>query len=790
MLLALGCGAAANAQPTATLDPAASRQDAGGFGISEIVVTARKRSERLLDVGLSVTAASEVQLKQIGVNSVQGLTRVEPSLQYSASFTGEPVYTIRGVGFFQIGAAAPPAVSLYQDETPYAFPVMSSGSLFDVQQVEILKGPQGILYGQNSTGGAINFITNKPTRDTRAGVYGSLSRFEAAHFEGFVSGPLSDTLGLRAALTTDQGGAWQQSATRDDKLGNKRFWAGRVLAEWRPTADLKVNLNLSGFRDRSDTQAAQFRGFWLLTPFAFTGPGGAPLTNNVPTPQQIAAGTSIFPAGFLPVLRNQPAPSNARAADWTAGTHPRKDQTFGQASLRLDWSLSPQIDLTSLTSYEHFKADDLIDAGGVNVVASNFLVGSHIESVVQELRLKGRSFEDRLNWMVGANYERDKSRQVLDATVNMSASYLGAFFGLPPIRTLGSTLDPTTETKAAFANGSYAITPELKLNAGVRYTESSLTIDGCSYGDLSTEIINTGGLIATPGACFTLRSNGSRGPVNARLDEHNTPWRVGLDWKPEPNTLLYAVVSRGFKAASAPIGAVTSYKQIVPAQQETVTAYELGAKSEMIGRALTLTGAAFYYDYKGKQLIGRIIDPIFGPLQAVVSIPKSRLYGVEFDAVWRQSGLTADLKGTHLNSRVTSDFNNFNSYGQPVNFKGESFPFAPKWSLTAGLRYDWSISDTLAAYASTRAYYQSRTTSGFGNAVAVAAGAPSLNNRGYALLDLAMGLRPADGRWRAEIWGRNVTNTYYWTAANYGFDETTRFAGMPATFGVSLDYAF
>jgi iron complex outermembrane recepter protein len=245
----------------ANVEPAAS---------ADIIVTAQKRSERINDIGMSITAQTGEELRESGVRSIDDFSKVDTSFTSGLSLAGTPNYTIRGVGYFDFSLAAPPTVSVYVDEVPLAYSALTKGVTLGLERVEILKGPQGTLYGQNSTGGAINFIAAKPTSSFEAGMEASLGRFSALNLNGYVSGPITETLGARLSATTDRGGAWQQSYTRDEEHGDRRFTAARLLLEWAPTERLLLSVNLNGWRDRSDTQAGQLTGFPL--PAALTDP--------------------------------------------------------------------------------------------------------------------------------------------------------------------------------------------------------------------------------------------------------------------------------------------------------------------------------------------------------------------------------------------------------------------------------------------------------------------------------------------------------------------------------------
>lgn len=252
---------ATSAQPSAA--PAAPEQ----AGIGDIIVTAQKRGENINSVPLAITAATGDQLVQKGVVSVGDLTKIEPSLQLTQSQSGTPVFTLRGVGYFEQSLSATPTVSIYQDEVPFAFPSLSRGVILDTERVEILKGPQGTLYGQNATGGAVNFIAAKPTKALKIGGDLSYGRFDEVIGSAFISGPVSPTIGMRLSGRVESGGAWQRSVTRPgDKLGDKDTKMVRLITDWSPSSNFKASLNLNAWWDKSETQAGQLLGFRFQAP--------------------------------------------------------------------------------------------------------------------------------------------------------------------------------------------------------------------------------------------------------------------------------------------------------------------------------------------------------------------------------------------------------------------------------------------------------------------------------------------------------------------------------------------
>src|SRR5712672_2582813 len=251
------------------------RTPASDQGLEEIIVTAEKRSESINKVPLAITALSGNTLQDQNIHSVQDLALVIPGFTYAASLLDTPVYSLRGVGFYETTLAAYPDVSIYVDQVPLAFPVLTGNVGLDLARVEVLKGPQGILFGQNSTGGAINYIAVKPTETLASGLDYSVGRFNENRVEGYVSGPLAEQLRARLSFMTDQMGPWQQTyhAPTPAKNGSISKWAARLLLDWTPGEKLNFELNLNGGVDQSEPIAPQFIGVSLQGPDSvFNGP--------------------------------------------------------------------------------------------------------------------------------------------------------------------------------------------------------------------------------------------------------------------------------------------------------------------------------------------------------------------------------------------------------------------------------------------------------------------------------------------------------------------------------------
>lgn len=740
----------------------------------DIIVTASKRQESLMSVPVSVTAVSGDQLMSKGIYGVQDLVKVTPGLSYVESGRSVPVFSLRGVGFFDVSIASRPTVSVYVDEAPIPFSIEAKGAAFDLERVEVLKGPQGTLFGQNATGGAINYIAAKPTDDFHAGVTASYARFDTADVQAYVSGPITPTLNARLALRGVKSGDWQRSDTRDDTLGAQRFGQGRFLLDWQPTDRLKVAFNANGFFDKSDTQAPQFVAF---------------------------APSSPSRASLIPELGTYPmSPEKPRAADWDEGPNYRSDNWFYQLNTRVDYEALDALKLTSITSYSELKVDQLAEGDGTPLENLNARQHGRIKSFSQELRASGDV--GPFSYIAGLNYARDNAglTQAIDIGYSTTAFTLGGPPALP-LDAVSTQVNQHFDTQALFFNLDYHVTDMLTLRGGVRYTAADLHYNACSSADsvnaadAFTRLVNRvrGGLglapIAplTPGECASVNpTTGGTERYFSKLNEDNVSWRAGIDFKPSPDALIYASVSKGFKAGSVSTIAATNDLQFTPVTQESVLAYEVGTKLKLLDRKAELTAAAFYYDYRDKQVLGRaIFQPnVFGPVNALTNVPKSQIKGVEAQlSLFPVRGLTLTAAGTYLDTKVRGDFLNVDILGNSINFKGDAFPYTPKWQVVLDGDYRFPLGAGVNGNIGANANYRSKTTAGFG-------GSDLLDIDAYWLVDLRAGVDFRDGKYSVQLFGRNITNQYYWTNVARSLDNVRRYAGAPATYGIQFSLKY
>lgn len=773
----IACSAPALAQEVAgrSAQSETPEPQSGASGLDgEIIVTAQKRSERLSDVPLAISAIGSNDLASRGITDTAQLTKVVPTFNVLKSAYGQPIFYIRGVGFADVTVSISPAVSVYSDEIPVPFSTMARGAALDLERVEVLKGPQGTLFGQNSTGGAVNYIGAKPTGDLQAGTDLLAGRFGQINASAFVSGPISDTLSARIAVEQRYQGDWQRSISRGEERGQQRFYNGRFTLDWQPADQLKFVLTASAWKDRSDNQSPQFVYF-------------APARTGATANQMV---TTILSAQV-------PAPDSSRLADWDEGTRTAKDDRFYQLAFRGDYEL-PSATLTSISAYSDARINSPVDVDGTPFQNAFYDQVARLKTFSQEIRLASDG-AGRLKWMVGGNYQSAQTDELLDQHTNITNNVVGPL----TYDHVKVSDDQRVRSYAGFASLDYKLTDALNFRASGRYTAEHRNFQGCladggngafaaAFSIVETALAGQPVTIA-PGACATMddATNLPLPIVEKSLNENNFSWRVGLDWKANPSTLLYVNVAKGYKSGGFTAVPAVFAQQLSPVTQESVLAYEGGLKSALFDRRIQFNASIFYYEYKNKQLQGYVNIVPFGPLPRLINIPTSRVFGLEGDITADiSSHLRFRLAGSYLDTKATSSpVLPISPLGGTYDFSGESFPNTPKYQLTADLEQRIPLGGGAEAYLGGSMQYRSRASGVFGRTQSALTDS-LFTIDGYTLLDLRVGLSFADQKATVELWGRNITNKFYVVGITRAADVVARYIGMPATYGVRFSWRY
>jgi outer membrane receptor protein involved in Fe transport len=783
---------------------AAQGSEQSATEIEAVVVTAQRREESANSVGMGIQAVTGETLEKLHVTNVKDLSTFAPSFSVSQSYQGVPTYTLRGIGFNTINMSATSTVGTYTDEVAYAYPMMNTGPIYDLDRVEVLKGPQGTLYGRNTTAGLINFVTRKPTEDFRAAISGEIGNYKTHNFEGYVSGPIADRIQGRLAFRTeDSDEGWQISNSRGERQGEVHRYGGRASLAIQPSDTVSIDASLTAWRNKSDTVAAQGIGF---TPATTGSPFNAP-------------GLAAYIAANAPTSADQAdwAPLALRSADIGVGAGIggplRENNDFYAGKVKVAWNLG-DMQLVSLTNYNKLTRDAKFDWSGAPYEILIQHAKGDIESIGQEIHLEGSS--ENTFWLLGGYIARDR---ILDS----NRTLLGQNANVALIRTVGQPLLATpfnsggytplqlnqsfrtyedigrieTDTWSLFANGEYKINEAFKVTAGIRYTQDKQDYQGCSRdvnGSMlpNVNVVNRAlffgayGMVApiTQGQCNTFDpATRSFGLVTSTLDEDNVAWRLALDWTPAEGVLLFGSISRGAKAGATPINAANISTQNAPATQELLTAYEVGLKASLFDRRVQANVSAFYYDYEDKQLSVYFADPIYTALARLANVPESEAYGVDGEVTWRATaGLTLIGSATFLHTEV-KNYVGINAAGQPTDFDGKPFLYSPKFQGGLTALYSRDLTQNLGIQAAIAGRYQSKSHADL-------EGDPRFVIEDYGVLNASLGLHALDDRWELSVWGRNLTDEYYWSAVSSNANVVVRFPGQTRTYGASLTFKF
>ncbi len=714
--------------------------EAPADGVADIVVTAERRQAAAQDVAVALTAIDGATLARRGVASVNQLQFQVPSLEVVPAFGGgQPQFRLRGVGFEDYASNNTPTVGVSIDDVAYPVPAMTQGALFDVARIEVLRGPQGTLYGRNTTGGAVNIVTNRPTSEAAAGIAVEHGRFGETRGEAYLSGPVASDLAARVSGIVERGGGFQRNRVTGQALGDADRLYGRALLRWAP-GTAEVTLNVHGGRDRSDQT-----GLVLFDAFPTRGYGATPAGPVIPA--DLTRRRTGW--GFRPAFLGQ--------AGFAVDSRPQRDTDSIGGSVTVAADLGP-LRLTSISAIEHLQRRELADWDASASAESDVFWGSDVTILSQETRLASAP-AGRLQWVAGSYLSTQKQREMFLTDFTDSLGFVA-----------DTAYRQRVWSASGFGQVRWQALPAVTLVAGARYEHEARRLR-----DFRTAIAG----VPTFG-------NGDR---DAGLDE--VTGRIAIEARPVRAVLLYANASRGVKS-----GGFTTYNSPQPDQidafrPEILYAYEAGAKADL-GRALRLNAAAFFYDYRDQQVLGTILSPTRGLIGRITNAPRSRIWGGEVEAVVQPSPrlrLSQAIGFKRGRYRRFEDIDPTTLRQDPASLlysvgtidrAGQPLPIA-NWSYQGSASYAQPIG-RFALEAAADYSYRDVLPSFLGPDFA-------LPERWIANATLT--LAPAGGGWSIGLYARNLFGTGYDLTRNY-FLPNARIAapGRPATYGVRATASF
>ncbi|ATQ45096.1 TonB-dependent receptor [Caulobacter mirabilis] len=792
----------------ACLTAPAYAQDAGSATVEEIIVTAQKREQNLQDVPIVVAVVSGQQLQDAGVRDVKDLQTVTPGLSVTSSTSeAQTSIRIRGVGTIGDNPGLESSVGTVVDGVYRARSGVAFGDLGELERIEILKGPQGTLFGKNTSAGVINVITKEPSFEFGAQGELTLGNYDARGVSATVTGPVAgDKLAGRLYVAKrERDGFYTVNpgkgprTTRDDQDQNFYTIRGQLL--WLPTDTLKVRL-LADLTDRDEHCCV-----------------------NVPT---FRTATGVAGAGIVNALAGGTGTVNP-TDPWTRSTYANRemvqDITDKGFSGEVTWDINDDVTLTSISAYRVWQLTQGsdIDYSGADIWYRDADKDTSQEFKVfsQEVRLAGST--DKLDWLVGAFYADEKLEArtftkfgsdyeryfSLLFSSGASPTFVSAITGLPAGANFPAGQGPKDihEHKSAgwalFTNNTWHVTDAFEITLGLRYTDEEKKVSSLYTNSAPANACASllGQVTAGTGPFITLVPAASRPTVlGALCAPHSDPafnntanrqsrtenrWSGTLKASYRVNDALmaYASYASGFKSGGfnldrARLGfGVINRDTSFPA--ETVVSYELGVKSNLFGNRVILNAAWFDQKYEGFQL-----NTFTGVSWIVESIPEVTSRGVDLDAMWR-----TPIEGLRFNAGVTYAETQFGKQIPATlsqRLVDSRLSYAPLWSASWGGSYEGSIGMGLIIRASLSGKFTSEYNTGSNLD-------PNKSQQSMTIWNGRIGVGSEDERWMIEAWAQNLTNVdYYQVVVDQPLQSGTfaAFLGAPRTAGVTLRAKF
>lgn len=716
----------------------------------DIIVTAEKRAVSVQKVPIAVTAITGETLARSGVNDVARLAERVPNFDFGEAF-GSAKLAIRGIGFSNFSTGAEGSVAYNLNDVYIARPAGQLGNFYDVERVEVLRGPQGTLYGRNATGGLVNIYTNRPTNEW--GGYGQVTvgNYNNLIVEGAAGGPINDQLGVRLAFFGENRDGYGENIITGNDIDDAKTRAARLTVLLKPSSDFTITVIGDIGRERSAARAAHLVGQRGLT--------GEPGVSGLPV-----AGIQL---GGVAVINDY---------DVASDVDPRYRRNTGGVTIDAKLELG-DVTLRSISAWRYTKYSLNSDLDGTSLALNQIFYDEKSNAYTQEFNVNYSG--DRLDVTAGGYLFIEN----LNGFFWTPLAYDPVTFALSPGNwraNYGAGGRLKTRGLAGFAQLSYRLTDRLTLIAGGRYsTEKKTDVD--LYTDFvrsiqfldAADFVNFNPPFAVP---FT---------SSKRWDSF-TP-KVGINFQITPQSLLYASVSKGFKAGIFNLGGT----QVIPlagggfllnnppVNPESVWAYEAGLKTRLLDDRLRFNAAGFYYKYSDLQL-----TKIDGQNVVLTNAATARIYGIEVESTFDPvQSLSLNLSGSWLHARFTDFFNS--DQGRPglglQDVSGNRLPQSPEFTVSGGIEHripmgNGQIVSRAQGFWSSRVYFDEFNI-------------PEISQPSYAKLDLSLGYQSNHG-FEVTAFVNNVTDkktleTAYQSTNLTGF-PINGFLAPPRTYGLRV----
>ncbi len=776
LLVSAGIGALM-AAPAYADAPAAAAAAPTSDQVDTVVVTAQRREQKLQDVGIAVSVVGAKAIAQLGLKDSTDLIRDVPSLKMNEYTPSAVVFNIRGVSQNDFGDEQEPPVAVYQDDS-YASSFISSGfPMFDLARVEVLRGPQGTLFGRNATGGAIQFISNKPTKDWTGDLTAGVGSWQDYNLEGAISGPITANIQTRLSGMQDESDGYLKSLNAAyPNRGASNHWALRSITDWEINDDTRMELNVRFARNPHEHSAGMYS--WEAA-YANSNGQGVYLPANMVNPNSNGVNA---PAGMAPGADF--SGYNNSAIDAQRGGNPFliatqgvsfTDRTLFGANLKAETNLGA-FHLTSITDIQTDTKHYQEDASASPTTFVSFEQGGNVRQYSEEVRASGKFGDHEL--VVGA------------FAMSVGGRYT-ASYALPNLSWDGNyvpnvAFSQLTRSWAVFAQDEWTLPNNFKAIVGARYWSDERRVNYNATDTYGEQVIfNTHQVYAlnyATGLPVTTGINVTPSDADKTFGDYSL--RAELDYKPNQDMLIYGSFNRGSKSggftlntATPTAGTEAAFLNDTPYKPEVLNALEVGIKATLPLRT-TLNLSSFYYDYKNYQAF------TYNEFVEAVVNKAATEEGFEAELITHpMTGLTLSGNASFLDNVVKGVTLPSPTPGQPT--VDRHLPQAPKTSLQGLARYEFAAGPGLLAVQGDVEY-----TGKFCFSVLCA---PVEQEGAHTVYNARLTWTPDSKKWDASVFINNIGNEIYrlYTYDVAGFTgQIPSVYAKPQSWGATMTYHF
>lgn len=720
--------------------------------LEEIVVTAQKREQNVQDVPIAITTLSGDEIRNLGFKSAADIQYQTPGLIVSYSSTNAiPNFVLRGVGLNDFTAIQSSPVAIHVDEIYYGNSTLLNFALFDVERVEVLKGPQGTLFGRNTTGGAVNFFSAKPTDELSANLDLGAANYSNFTAEGYVNVPLSDNLLSRLSMQVVEQNGGPFDHLVHGEIGEQEKYAFRGQLLWDASEKLTAHLTVFGGQDESEGNQYQ----------------GIPTYGAGCVPANGTTNCSFDDNTIVPIDDNDPFTLQSSVIN-------RDDISAFGSSLNISYELIEGLTLTSVTGHNKVDRKSQEDADGSPQRNVDVGYETDFEQFSEELRLSSVG-QGRWDWTLGAYYSTDTLDTPLTET-----DLFGIDFGRQ-----NHSYVLETDSFAVFLHNEFQVTEPLSVFGGLRYTYETRDFRGGTTNVVAGVGPSSGGDFVPSVTPATTEFDAAF--LDREITFKEISWTVGASLDISDQAMVYAKIANGFKSGGF-IGDITDQTILQePYDEETLTAYEIGLKSDWLGKTLRWNTSVFYYDYQDVILtltVPSADNPVPFDLLINENGADADVYGIESD-IWLlpTEGLDIKFGFIYLDTETTAIPTSPFSIGERLD--GNELVYAPKFSANGLVRYEAPIANGWLGFGqfdfTTRTKHWAEATNVDVSRI-----------EGYTLLNARVGIGSAGEKWQISAWIKNIADEQYTQYVNdlSGLGAVLITPGYPRTYGLNLSLNF